>query len=240
LRTPTQLNQLPAVVAELTAPLGPEATVAFVPLGEKLLPGDLIALRHAKKICDVVVAAQTYGKAPLTALNYIQQAGADVWLDALPSSKVGAAKTISVPAGDDLTYLMRLLLTVMPSAVSVSQENIPMMARMGAIHNTYEQFFTLLVPEVPATVLGERQLELTQAMALSQTLVDSGERQVDALLRYTLDVLGTKGFDKVTAASLYDAQTLQEVKGRLQADAFLYIQVDDVGKPMRQSLRIAI
>lgn len=234
------LSALPQVLQELATRIGVDATVAVVPLGAKILPGDLIAVRHADKICDIVVAAQVEGEALIAETLYLDKAGADVWLAAVPSVKTGAARTLTVPVGDDVTYLMRLLLTVMPSAVCVSQENLPMLGRVTAIHTTYENFFTLMSPEVPASVQGERQLELTTAMMTAQTLMDSGERQVAALLRYTLDVLAQKGFKQITTAGIYDPLTMQELHDKVGKEAFLFVEVDDIGKPMRQSLRLAV
>lgn len=238
--TVTHLSALPEALLPLTGRIGADATVAFVPLGANLLPGDLIAIRHAKKICDLVVAAQVEGTSAITAQAYLQKAGGDVWLSALPSQKTGTVRTLTVPAGEDVTYFLRVLLTLMPSAVSVSQENLPMLGKATALQGTFENFFTLMVPEVPGSVLGERQLELTSGMMTAQTLLDTGERQVAALLRYTLDVLTQKGFDRITTASLYDAHTMQELSDKVTKDAFLFVEVDDAGKPMRQSLRITL
>lgn len=233
------LNRLADIQPALLA-LSPAAdtTVSLVVIDESMpTPSDIIAMRHGRKVCDVLVVAVLADTLPETIPPILEEAGVHI-LFHHGSRKPEKQCEVQLENGDNLTHLLQIILAVMPSLVVSGQQNLAQLQRLQAIHNTFSALFTLEIAETPSQILSERQQALLEAMSSGQLAINHGERQVRAILQHVLAALAQQGFHQVEQLTLVDGQTFNEPAHLSGGTYYLHAEVAEGARILRQSLKL--
>lgn len=196
-----------------------ETSFAFVPLLGDIQPSDLVSIRYAKRICDVVIVGQL--NKTVVAESYIKEAGAGVFLPYLEADDSVKVKIDEV----DASLLMKLLLKIMPSAVVVSADNFDLYQMVKSVHATYEDFFTLLEPNTPQSLYDTTQLDIQASVNLMQQRINQGVNDLNTLTSGFLNDLKNVGLTEIQSLKLKYLDDFSEVRGLLDRDAILHIQL---------------
>lgn len=232
------LNRLADIQPALLA-LSPasDTTVALVILEEGVpTPGDIVAMRHGRKVCDILIVAALTETLPESIPALIQEAGAHAFFHH-GSRKPEQSCQLKL-AGDDLTYMLQIILAVMPSMVVSGQENLNQLRHLQAIHDTFHALFTLEVAETPTQILSERQQTLLEALSSGQLAIEHGERQTRAILQHVLAALAQHQFHQVEQLTLVDGKTFAEPSHLAGGSYYLHAEVREGERILRQSLRL--
>lgn len=214
-----------------------DTTVALVILEEGIpTPGDIVAMRHGRKVCDLLIVAALADTVPETIPGLIKEAGAHLFFHH-GSRKPEQHCQLTVDGGD-LTYMLQIILAVMPSMVVSGQENLSQLRHLQAIYNTFAALFTLEVAETPSQILSERQQALLEALNSGQLAIDHGERQARAILQHVLAALAQHKFHQVEQLTLVDGKTFAEPGHLSGGTYYLHAEVTDGERILRQSLRL--
>lgn len=211
-----------------------ETSFAFVPLFGDIQPTDLVSIRHANRICDVVLVAQL-GDA-VVAESYLKEAGATGFV-----TKLLVSDAVKVNVGEqDASLLMQLLLKIMPSAVVVSSDNYQLYELIKSVHSTYEDFFTLLEPNTPQSLYDSTQIEIQASVNLMQQRIFQGVTDLNSLTSGFLNDLKNANLTEVQSLKLKYLDDFSEVRGVLDRSAILHIQLINKGQTVGFAQKLTI
>lgn len=236
MQTITRLADIqPTLLALSTAA---DTTVSLVVIEDSMpTPGDIVAMRHGRKVCDLLVVAVLADELPATIPPLLEEAGAHI-LFHHGNRKPEQHCHVTLENGDNLTHLLQIILAVMPSLVVSGQQNLAQLRRLQAIHNTFAALFTLEVAETPSQVLSERQQALLEALSSGQLAINHGERQVRAILQHVLAALAQQGFHNVEQLTLVDGKTFAEPTHLSGGSYYLHAEVAEGARILRHSLKL--
>lgn len=173
------LNTYPALSEALLSYADDRSfSVAFV--SESLSADDVLAVRQAARLCDIVVVA-VQGKVLHERYSpYLEGAGADIVFVDKDFAELSPVN-VQVQNTGDASYFLKVILKILPLVVTVSTARVQDVQALTALSHEYDGLFSLVTQDMTNVAMSAKQRKVRTCVDAVKHAVEAGERDVSAL-----------------------------------------------------------
>lgn len=139
-------------------------SIGYVPILNNIMPADIITIKKAQKLLDVVVV-QNVSENTLSPFSKkaLEQLKPNLIIEKLEEDCTNIHISFEAPNINNLN-LMRGLLAILPSSVFINQDNFEIFKAITTIENTFKELFSLQNISSPESIKSFIELEIIKEL----------------------------------------------------------------------------
>jgi hypothetical protein len=196
-------------------------SVAFI--SSEPSAGDILAVRQAARLCDVVVVAVQGSHLHERYKTYLEGAGADiVYVESTYNLKSKSRLVVNGKA--DGTFFLKTILKVLPLVVTVSAAKSDDVQTLKAISHEFDGLFSLVTQEMSPETMTAKQRKVRTSVGVIRQAILAGEKDVyilQSLCEKTLKEQGVMG----EVAHEFVAEDLSSIGNKLTKAGHYFMSV---------------
>lgn len=181
----------------------------------------VVAARQAGYLCDKLVVVNLAQKFSQTQLSILKRMNVDLLFE--PQDENFKVQAFLKEGSKKLAIIMASFFQFMPLAVSVSENDIPLIQILKSLQADFGEVFELIVKQTPEHLLNVTQRQIRLAVLPCLENIQSGETEVDVLRPILKHGIEEQGMHFVQA-HFYDADTFEECFGVVSPTCYVSIE----------------
>ena len=196
----------------------------------------IVAARQAGYVCDRLVVVNLAENLTQTQKSILNRINVDVLFEGQETSF--QLQSFLRENSKAMAIILTSLFSFMPLAVSVPQNNVPLIQVLKKLQDDFGNVFELIVKPTPVALLNNQQKTLRSAMVPCLEAIQNGESEVDALKVIIQQSLKAHDLHFIHA-HFYDVDTFEECYGVVSPMCYVSIECELAGQKVRDILTIS-